>query len=383
MRSFSELGVAVVGTGFIGPVHIEALRRLGIKVTGILGSSPEKSTAAAEQIGLTQGYQSMEALLEDSSVAAVHITSPNSAHFEQAKAALLADKHVLCEKPLTIHSSEAAELVHLAADRGLHAGICHNMRFYPLNLEVRQRIQNGEAGRIHHIMGAYHQDWLLYPTDYNWRVLVEKNGPLRAVADIGTHWIDLVTFLTGTRVTAVFADLRIVHQQRFRPAGEVGTFSGAGDEVEGSQPVSSSTDDCAVLILELSDGARACVSVSQVAPGRKNCIRYEISGSKCAFAWDGEEPNSLWIGHRSQPNEHLVRDPALLSASVSRYADYPGGHAEGFPDTFKQLFRSFYESVLGLDSAVGYPTFEDGRAHLKVCEAILESARRKQWVAIS
>lgn len=377
---------AVVGTGFIGPVHVEGLLRAGVRVAGIAGSSPEKSQATAERLGLPQGYASLDAVLADPAVDAVHLATPNRFHFAQAKAVLRAGKHVLCEKPLAMNSHESAELVQIAADSGLAAGVAYNVRFYPLCHEAATRVQQHALGEVLHVTGAYVQDWLLYDTDYNWRVEASEGGQLRALADIGTHWLDLIQFITGRTITALNADLRTVHASRQRPQGGVETFSGQDERREhhGSTAVEVTTEDCGAVMLRFDNGANGCLWVSQTTAGRKNCLRFEIAGSRQALAWNSESPNVLWIGHRDQPNETLLRDPALLSAEAAGISQYPGGHNEGFPDTFKQLFRSFYDSIDrgDLAAAAPFPTFADGHREILLCEAILQSHRERRWIAV-
>lgn len=373
---------AVVGTGFIGPVHVEGLRRASVTVGGILGSSPEKSQAAAQRLGIPRGYHDLAELLADPSIDVVHLTTPNRHHFSEVQAVLAAGKHVLCEKPLAMTAAESRQLVDLAAASDRVCGVNYNIRFYPLCLEARERIRRGDLGRVFHITGAYVQDWLLYDTDFNWRVLAEDGGELRAVADIGTHWLDLAQFLVGSPITAVCADLITVHPVRQRPAGSVQTFT---DEVTcATFPVDITTDDYGAILLEFDNGTRGVMHVSQVTAGRKNQLRWEIAGSKSALAWNSESPNDLWIGHRGSANESLIRDPALLSPAAQKHADYPGGHNEGFPDTFKQLFRAFY-GYLDSDRSVPppFPTFADGHHELLLCEAVLLSDRERRWVTVN
>jgi predicted dehydrogenase len=384
-----KLAAAVVGTGFIGPVHVEALRRLGVAVVGVLGSSEAKSRQAAEQMGIPCAYGSLEELLADERVQVVHITSPNRLHFEQANNALRAGKHVLCEKPLAMDSGQSAALVELAEKTGLAAGVNYNVRFYPLCLEARDIVARGDLGDVYLACGSYVQDWLCYPSDYNWRVLADQGGELRAVADIGTHWLDLVTAITAQQVEAVCADLSTVHPVRQRPQAEVETFKGkeSSGEVESetlSERVTVSTEDYGCVMLRFAGGARGCLWVSQVTAGRKNCLRFEIAGSKRALSWCSEQPNQLWIGHRDEANETLIRDPALLSASARAYAGYPGGHNEGFADTFKACFQAFYDSIEGKapSDPAPYPTFEDGHREILLCEAILRSYREGRWIKL-
>jgi len=379
------LSTALVGAGFIGPVHLEALRRLGRRVTGVLGSSPEKSVIAAAKFGLPRGYANFQEILDDPTVGVVHLTSPNRAHAEQCRLALRAGKHVLCEKPLAMTSSESMELLALQGTTPRLAAVCYNVRFYPLCQEVRARIASGELGEIHHVTGSYVQDWLLHDTDFNWRVLAEEGGQLRAVADIGTHWLDLVQHLTGSDVTDVCADLKTVLPIRQRPKGSVETFSAKLPGVKPpTEPVAIHTEDYGSILLHFSTGARGAFTVSQVNAGRKNCLRFEIAGSKGSLAWDSERPNELWIGHRDRPNELLLRDPALMKSAARCVADYPGGHNEGFPDTFKQLFRGVYQAIDERLSELppGIPSFADGHRELLLCEAIAQSHLERRWVTV-
>jgi predicted dehydrogenase len=377
-----DIGVAVVGAGFIGPVHVEALRRLGLSVRGILGRDEAESQGAKRTLGLDRAYWSFDEILDDPAVHAVHLAVPNVLHYDFAKRALVAGKHVMCEKPLAMTSAQSGELVELAKSRRLAAGVCYNVRFYPLNLEARERIARGDLGRIFAVNGSYVQDWLLYETDYNWRVLADQGGALRAVADIGTHWMDLVSSITGLEIEAVLADLKTIHPVRTRPRGEVETFTGKLVAQRQTEPVAISTEDYGAVLFRFRGGASGSLWVSQVTAGRKNCIRYEIAGSKSALAWNSESPNELWIGRRDKANEVLIRDPALVGPLARPFANYPGGHNEGFPDTFKQCFRAFYGYIATGDDAAAplFPTFAEGHREVVLCEAILESHRQQGWV---
>jgi predicted dehydrogenase len=380
----TRISAAVVGTGFIGPVHVEALRRAGVRVAGVLGSSPAKSRQTAERLDVPRAYESFEEVLDDAEVAAVHLATPNRLHVEQASRALRAGKHVMCEKPLAMTPAESAELVRLARASGRAAGVNYNVRYYPLCREAAERAQGGTLGEVYHVAGSYAQDWLFLPTDFNWRVLAEEGGALRAVADIGTHWLDLVQFITGTSVEAVFAELKTVLPVRRRPKGGVETFSSKLAGQQETEPVQVGTDDYGCVLLRFRGGARGVVWVSQVTAGRKNCLRFEIAGSKQALAWNSESPNEMWVGHRDRPNETLLRDPALLGPDARRYTDYPGGHNEGFPDTFKMCFRVFFDYIAAgdFDAPAPFPTFADGHREIVLCDAVLRSAREQRWVAL-
>jgi len=378
----THINVAVIGAGFIGPVHVEALRRLGIPVAGILGVDAAESRSAKEKLNLPKAYESYQEILNDRAVQSVHLAVPNRLHYELAKRALEAGKHVMCEKPLAMNSRESAELVALARKSGHAAGVNYNIRYYPLCLEAADIRRQGELGEVYSVCGSYVQDWLFYPTDYNWRVLAEEGGELRAIADIGTHWLDLMHAITGLEVESLCADLKTVHPERRRPKGEVQTFKGKEERALQTEPVRITTEDCGSVMLRFRGGSRGLLWVSQVTAGRKNCLRFEIAGSKCAVSWCSEQPNELWIGHRERANSNLVRDPALLSDAARPFANYPGGHNEGFPDTFKQCFRSFYDYIRAGDFSAPptFPTFADGHREVVLCEAILKSSRENRWV---
>jgi predicted dehydrogenase len=377
-RAPTELVAGVVGTGFIGVVHVEALRRLGVTVGGVVGSTPERARAKA----LAPVYPSYEALLSDERVDVVHLTTPNQLHYEQVKQALAAGKHVVCEKPLATTAEHSAELLELAERSGLVHSTNFNIRFYPMVQEARARTRGRELGATWNVHGGYLQDWLLLPTDWNWRLEPEKGGELRAVADIGSHWLDLVQFVTGTAVGAVFADLATTIPVRRRPAGEVETFSAAADVERVDAPMS--TEDLAHLLLRFRGGARGSAVVSQVSAGRKNSLRFEVDGSAAALAWDSERPEELWLGHRERPNELLLRNPALLDADARGHTSLPAGHAEGFGETFKELYRAVYAAVAagGPPDEPDYPTFRDGHVENVLGEAVARSSREQRWVEV-
>ena len=328
-------------------------------------------------------YESLDELLADDGVDVVHVTSPNRYHHRQVSAALKAGKHVVCEKPLAMTSSESAELVQLASATGRLAAVNYNIRYYPLCAEASERVCQGTLGRVFHVTGSYVQDWLFHPTDFNWRVLKEDGGNLRAIADIGTHWLDLLQFIIGEKITSVCADLATVHDERMRPRGGVESFSGKVSAAEASEAVKIDTEDYGSVLLRFAGGARGVMSVSQVTAGRKNCLRFELAGSRESIFWNSESPNEMWIGHRDIPNQSLLRDPALASERAGSLMSYPGGHNEGFADTFKQLFVDFYAAV-GSDrrDEPTFPTFADGHYELLVCEAILNSHRQRRWINV-
>jgi len=382
MSTFADIGAAVIGTGFIGTVHVEALRRIGVNVRGVLGSSPERGAARAEALSVRRAYASLDEILTDPDVQVVHVTSPNNLHVPQASAILAAGKHVVCEKPLAMTASESAGLAAQAEASGLVNAVNFNIRFYPLHQHVRERIAAGDLGEIRFVTGRYFQDWLLHDTDWNWRLEPDKGGALRAIGDIVSHWLDLVSFMTGLRVVSVMADLATFVGTRRQPTGPVETFSTERTAETVERPMG--TEDVASVLLRFSNGARGAMSVSQISPGRKNSIQWEIDGSENAAAWDGENPDSLWLGHRDRPNEILLRNPALMGPAGRAAAALPGGHVEGFGDTFGALFRAIYADVAAgrPNPDPPYATFAAGHDEMLVNDAIAESAAARGWIDV-
>lgn len=383
MRQRSGVGAAVIGGGFVGRLHVEALRRLGIPVRGLLGSSPERGSTRAAELGLPAGYASLDDLLADPAVDVVHVASPNHLHAEQVAAILDAGRHVVCEKPLATSSSESAALLRQADASGLVHALCFNLRFYPLNLQASATIRQGGIGGVRLITGHYLQDWLLHDTDWNWRLDPHQAGDLRAVADIGSHWLDLVAFLTGAKIQAVMADLATFVPIRYRGAESSETFSRSSRRA--SEPVAVRSEDAATILLRFEGGARGALAISQVSAGRKNSLRYQVDGSASSIAWESEQPDQLWIGHRDRPNELMARDPAMLDGEARAATRLPAGHVEGYADTFVALFAAVYGDILGgsRSGRAAYPTIADGHEIMMVTDAVAASARTGQWTAVA
>jgi predicted dehydrogenase len=381
--TFTNLTAGIVGVGFIGVAHAEALRRLGVRIGGVVGSSPDRTRAKAEAAGLPHVHDSLEAMLEDAAIDVVHVASPNHVHAEQVLAALDAGKHVVCEKPLGLDSGQTAQLVAAAEASGRVHAVCFNVRFYPLCQQMHAMVAGDELGPPRFVTGSYLQDWLLETTDWNWRVDPAQGGRLRAVADIGSHWLDLARFVTGRRIVEVMADLHTFVPVRSRPEGSVETFAaGPGDEALVEVEVGS--DDAAGILLRFEDGTRGSLAVSQVSAGRKNAIEIEVDGERSAVSWFSEDPDRLWIGHRGRPNEVLQRDAGLVAPEVRDTIGYPGGHVEGYPDTFRALFARVYADIArgGPSEAPTYPTFHDGHDAVVVTEAIATSAQTGRWTPV-
>lgn len=386
MKSYSKsnIGIGVAGTGFIGPAHIEGLRRNGYTVLGLAESSGDVAREKAAQLGIPRAYGDFSGMLADPDIDVVHLATPNVLHYPYAKAALEAGKHVICEKPLAMNAQESAELVRLAQETGLVNAVNFNIRMYPMVQHARSMVQSGELGKLFIIQGSYLQDWLLFETDWNWRLEPGQGGSLRAVSDIGSHWLDLVTFITGLRIQEVFADFETFHKSRKKPKKEVETYTGKLLQASDYEDQPILTEDYASILLHLENGARGVVTVGQVCSGRKNRLFLEINGAKSSLAWDGERPNELWVGHRTEPNQIVMKDPSLLSPEGRAVASYPGGHAEGFPDTFKQLSKKVYDYLLAGDFSrvPDFPTFKDGHYEMQLCEAIERSAKEKAWTSV-
>jgi predicted dehydrogenase len=375
-RRIDELRAGVVGTGFIGAVHVDALRRLGVEVAGVVGSSPDRARAKR----LAPVYESYDALLADERVDVVHLTTPNHLHYPQVKAALAAGKHVVCEKPLALTAAESRELLALAVESGLVHCTNFNIRFYPLVQEARARVQRGDLGEVWNVHGGYLQDWLLLPTDWNWRLDPGQGGELRAVADIGSHWLDLVQFVTGLEIEQVFADLTTTIPVRRRPTAPVETFAAAAGAERVDVPMT--TEDVGHILVRFRGGGRGSCVVSQVSAGRKNAVSFEVDGSAASLAWAGETPEELWLGQRDAPNGTLLRNPALLAASSAGTTQLPAGHAEGFADTFRELYRAVYRAVAAGEPGDDYPDFGAGHSENVLGEAVAQSSRDEQWTTV-
>ena len=406
-----HLRAGVIGTGFIGPVHIEALKRLGVQVTAICGSTKNaRATAAKWGIPEVYGDYDYRAMLASPNVDVVHITSPNKVHVEQSLAALAAGKHVVCEKPLGMTARETAKVVRAVAaanrvaaevrrrnsklknpppDLGGYGpvfAVNYMCRFFPAVLQMRALVERGDLGQIIHVQGHFFQDWLLHATDYNWRLMASEGGKLRAVGDIGTHWIDAVSFILGAKAEAVFAHLETFHKTRYRPTGEVQTFAKVDPKT--MVPYRCDTEDFGTVLLKFGkaahgfvNGTHANASISQVAAGWKCSLALGLYGTKGSVRWDLQQPNEILLGRRDEPNQVLQRATAGFSADVAGYTDYPGGHPEGFPDSHKMHYRAVYEHIAsGCKTPVRFATAADGHHEVQLCEAILRSSKAGKWV---
>jgi predicted dehydrogenase len=373
----TRIGMGLVGAGFVGPHHVEAVRRLGfVDIVAVAASNEESGRRKAEALGARRGYGSYQALIDDPEVQVVHNATPNHLHYEVTSAALARGKHVISDKPLAKTSGEAKRLVEEARRAGVVTAVTFNYRGNPLIQQARLAIGRGDIGTPHFLHGHYLQDWLLNETDYSWRLDPDKGGASSALADIGSHWCDLAQHLTGLSITHVLGDLATVVRRRQRPRGSREAFQSAGDQ--DAEMVDIQVEDLASVLVRFDNGARGSFSVGQVCSGHKNDLVLEVCGSKGSIAWRQERQNELWVGHRDRANEVLQKDPSLLDAGARGYARLPGGHQEAWADAFCNLMREIYASIA---AGPPYPprppvvaTFEDGFRANRIIDAILESA---------
>jgi predicted dehydrogenase len=380
----TKIKAGIIGTGFIGPAHVEALRRLGfVDVAAVAERGDDLAKAKAEQMSIPKAYGDYRKMLADPEIQVIHNCTPNHLHFGINKEILAAKKHIISEKPLAMTSAESRELVKLAKDAGVVNAINFNYRYMPLVQHAREMCQAAaDVGRIYAVHGSYLQDWLLLANDWNWRLVPELSGDSRAVADVGSHWCDLVQFITGMKIVRVMADLVTIHPIRKRPKVEVETYAGKVLRPEDMEDVKINTEDYGSILLEFDSGAHGSLTVNQCAAGRKNRLYLEIDGEKCALAWNQERPNELWVGRRNGPNQTVLKDPSLLYPVAREYAHYPGGHNEGYPDGPKNLFRNVYGFIAGTRSGGDFSTFQDGHNEIVICDAALKSSRERRWVDV-
>ncbi|OGS21430.1 MAG: dehydrogenase [Elusimicrobia bacterium RIFOXYA2_FULL_40_6] len=382
-----KLRAGIIGVGFIGQAHVEALRRLGnVEIVAVSEANKELAQQKAQQFGIPKAYENYQDLINDKDVDVVHNCTPNNVHYKINVEIINAGKHIISEKPLAIKSEESKALVELAEKKNVVNAVCFNYRFYPLNQHSHFEIKNNALGKINIVLGQYLQDWLFFDTDYNWRLEPAISGPSRAIADIGSHWCDLIQFLTGKEILSVCADLQTVHAQRKKPKKAVETFANKELKPEDYESVNINTEDYGSVLVRMEDNVKGVFTVSQVSAGRKNHIYYQIDGNKKSVSWNHEDCDKLWIGHRETANELLIRDASLLNKDAKRFAHYPGGHPEGYPDCIKNLFNEVYQFILtGKDPKKDektFPTFKDGHRAVAICEAILESNKAEKWTAV-
>jgi predicted dehydrogenase len=376
-----------IGAGFVGPVHMENIRRLGfVEVNAVAEKNQKTAEEIAGRLRIPKAYGNWEDLVADKEIDVVHITAPNELHYPAAKAALEAGKHVICEKPLTLDLEESKILVELARKTGLVNSIGFNMIFYPMVRQAKEIINRGELGRLFLIHGRYLQDWLSRDSDYNWRVEAKYGGESRVVADIGSHWMHMVQTVSGKKIKSVFADMTTFYPVRKKPSVEIATQSESELKEGEYTEIEIDTEDHATIMFKFEDGVKGVLIAAQVCPGRKQYIEWEINGSEKSMSWRGQEPNVLWIGNRSAANEIFIKDANILDENVKKYASYPAGLAEGYPDSWKNILSAVYKHIsninAGIDTVPEYPTFEDGYKIQLLIDSVLQSAENNKWIDI-
>ena len=374
--------VAVIGTGYIGPVHIEALRRIsGVQVTTVVDTNIELARSTAKRYNIEKACSDYQEVLKDPAIDAIHNCTPNKYHYGITREAMQAGKHVMSEKPLAMTREEAEELVEVANTTGIVHGIDFCYRYYPVVQDMAVRIRRGNLGDVRMVAGTYFQDWLSNPTDFSWRLVRSESGASNITADLGSHWFDLIQFTTGLKVSEVIGDFANLIPVRQRPKRQVIAFEEVQD-VE-TEPFDVELEDYSAVLFRLSNGAPGSFSTSQACAGRKSDTEFQVYGSRCSFSWNHKDSTRLWIGHREKPNEVLIENPVLQDPTTARYASLPAGHPTGYHDAVLNLFRDYYDAVNGSDApAVERPTFETGYEEMKVVDAIVESNRTRSWVRI-
>ncbi|RJP14528.1 MAG: gfo/Idh/MocA family oxidoreductase [Candidatus Abyssobacteria bacterium SURF_5] len=378
-----KMGVGVIGTGFVGPAHVEAVNRCGIaEVVAIAGSSAQKAQETAARLGVDRVYGNYAELIKDPDISVIHNCTPNHLHFAINKAVIAAGKHVISEKPLAMDSREAKLLLSATERSKVVHAVVYNYRHYPMVAQLRAMIQEGELGEIYAVHGSYLQDWLLHETDYNWRVDPRLGGVSRAIADIGSHWLDLVQFLLNQPVVELIADLRTFLPVRKRSTSAVGTFGRS--TTPHHIAVDVKTEDYASVLFSLKNEIPGALTVSQMSAGRKNRLFLQVDGSLQSAAWDQEQPEILWLGRRDQPNETLLKDPHLLKEKARAYAHYPAGHGEAWADALKNFMLEVYQHISsrkkGGKNSPGFATFYNGCDAAVLVDKICVSSRQRRWV---
>jgi predicted dehydrogenase len=375
----TRIRMGLVGPGFVGMHHIDAVRRLGYVDIVAIGDGDERlAKEKAGAIGVSKAYGSFEALAADPDIDVIHNTTPNFLHGPVIRAAIAHRKHIISEKPLASSASEAHALWGAAVDAGIVHAVTFNYRGNPLVQQARAMINRGDIGPVHFVHGGYLQDWLLKPTDFSWRLEPDKGGASSAFADIGSHWCDLAQHVTGSPIVEVLADLNTVVGTRFRPATSTEAFAGAS--ADQGEPFRVTSEDLAMILVRFENGARGSATIGQVCAGHKNDLWLEVNAAEASLRWRQEQQNELWIGHRDSANELLAKDPSLIAPAARPYAHLPGGHQEGWSDAFANVIRDIYSFIAdggapGDRRAPAFATFEDGYRVACLVDAVLESHR--------
>lgn len=384
-----RIGMGIVGVGFVGPHHIDAVRRLGyVDVVAVADMNEQLAREKADSLHVPKAYGSYQALIDDPDIQVIHNATPNYLHYPINVAAIKKGKHVVCDKPLAMTAAEAKQLVDLATKAGVVHAVTFGYRGNPLVQHARAAVARGEIGRPNFMHGYYLQDWLLKDTDYSWRLEPDKSGASSALGDIGSHWCDLAQHISGLRITHVLGDITTVIPKRKKPKGAREAFQAAGKD-DSFELVDIKVEDLASVLLRFDNGAKGAFSVGQVCAGHKNDLSYELCGSVKSLKWRQEDQNYLWLGNRDVANEVLQKDPSLIEPDARPFAHLPGGHQEGWPDANRNVMQTVYDFIAsGKKLADGKPaamaTFEDGYRANAIVEAVIESAKQGSvWTKVN
>jgi len=377
--------VGLIGTGYIGKVHLEILRRIpGVEVVAVADADQGQARKVAAAMEIPKVHPRAAALLEDPGIDVIHDCAPNNVHFDFNKKAILSGKDIISEKPLSLDSKESAELVKLAEKHKTLTAIDFCYRYYPVVQEAAARVRRGDLGEVRAFVGHFLQDWLFYDTDYSWRLDPRAAGRANVIADLGSHWCDLVQFITGRKIVEVMADLHTCIPKRKKP--KAGPLSFSTQKNVPYDEVEVTLDDYAAMFLRLDNGARGNFTTCQVCAGRKVDLELQIFGSKESYGWSHVHPNALWIGHRERGNELFYESAQLQAEETQKYAALPTGHPMGYHDAVYNLFRDYYAALAakraGLPYEARFPDFRTGHEEMCVIDAAVESSRSGRWVKV-
>lgn len=373
-----RLGMVGGGSGaFIGAVHRIAARLDGeyTLVAGALSSTPDKSRASGEALGIPRVYDDYLAMAKGEArrkdgIEAVAIVTPNHRHAGPAIEFLKRGIHVICDKPLTATMAEAKKLAAAAAKADALFVLTHNYTGYPMIRQARAMVAAGEIGRIRLVQVEYVQDWLTEAAEKagskqaEWRTDPERSGAGGATGDIGTHAYNLACFVSGLTPEALAADL-----QTFVPGRAL--------------------DDNAHVLLRFAGGARGMLWASQVAPGNENGLRLRVYGEKGGLEWAQEDPNYLWFTPFGEPRRRITRNGAGAGPEAGRVSRIPPGHPEGYLEGFANIYAEAARAIRAhqkgeaVPEGVLFPTLADGLAGMRFVEACVQSSRRNAgWVTL-
>lgn len=375
--------VGIIGMGYIGESHIDAVRRIaGCRLDAVADTNAALAAKKAEMYGIPKCYSSLDELLSDPDIDVVHNCTPNHLHLEINKKIIEAGKHLLSEKPLARNYAEACELLEIIKKHpDTVVGVNFNYRMNPMVQEMRRRVHEGEIGNVRILSGAYQQDWLLYDTDYSWRLEPDVSGISCCIADIGSHWMDAVQHITGARITEVMGDIETFIPYRKKPTKAVETFTSQKEFEYELRKIAN--EEYAAVLFKMDNGAHGSFHVSELSAGHGCCFGIEINGTEASLRWNQEENDRLWVGYRDGENRYIIRNPNTLAPQVRQHTSLAMGHPEGWNDAFCGNIRSFYRYLASdRTAAPDFATFEDAAYIVKLTEAIIESAKTRKWVKV-